>query len=256
MNTWISRGLVAATVLVSGAAAAVMVLAEMGERKLDRHVEVDRRAGRLPQRCGRHRARRLPVPLARMRRLSRRRRRRPRRDRRRQRHAGALARHHAGTERRDRRLRPEDWVRTIRHGVKRDGRPVMIMPSEEYNRLVDADLAIARRLRAPAAAGRRRERAEVRLPMPVKVLYAAGVVRDASEKIDHSLPPGAPVPEGVTRRARRLRRQRLHRLPRRAPRRRQDPGRAAGLAAGGQAQPPARAARSTAIRAPSSSWRC
>ena len=36
---------------------------------------------------------------------------------------------------------PVDWVRTIRHGVKPDGRPVMIMPSEEYNRLVDADLA-------------------------------------------------------------------------------------------------------------------
>jgi hypothetical protein len=26
-----------------------------------------------------------------------------------------------------------DWVRTIRHGVKRDGRPVMIMRSEEYD---------------------------------------------------------------------------------------------------------------------------
>jgi mono/diheme cytochrome c family protein len=36
--------------------------------------------------------------------------------------------------------RSEDWVRTIRHGVKPDGRPLFIMPSEDYNRLSDADL--------------------------------------------------------------------------------------------------------------------
>ena len=35
----------------------------------------------------------------------------------------------------------EDWVRTIRHGVKPDGTPALIMPSEDYNRLTDADLA-------------------------------------------------------------------------------------------------------------------
>jgi cytochrome c553 len=90
-----------------------------------------------------------------------------------------------------------DWVRTIRHGVKPDGRPVLIMPSEEYNRLVDADVAaiVAYARQLPPASG---ARAEVRLPMLVKALYAAGVVRDASEKIDHSLPPAVPVPEGVT----------------------------------------------------------
>ena len=36
--------------------------------------------------------------------------------------------------------RAEDWVRTIRHGVKPDGRPLFIMPSEDYNRLSDVDL--------------------------------------------------------------------------------------------------------------------
>jgi mono/diheme cytochrome c family protein len=88
-------------------------------------------------------------------------------------------------------------VRTIRHGVKPDGRPVMVMPSEEYNRLVDSDVvaivAYARQL--PPASG---APAEVRLPMMVKALYAAGIVRDASEKIDHTLPPAQPVAEGVT----------------------------------------------------------
>ncbi len=33
-----------------------------------------------------------------------------------------------------------DWVRTIRHGVKPDGQPLFIMPSEDYSRLTDADL--------------------------------------------------------------------------------------------------------------------
>src|SRR5262245_15791270 len=36
---------------------------------------------------------------------------------------------------------PQDWDRAVRHGVKRDGRPALIMPSEDYNRLTDADLA-------------------------------------------------------------------------------------------------------------------
>jgi cytochrome c553 len=90
-----------------------------------------------------------------------------------------------------------DWVRTIRHGVKRDRRPAMIMPSEDYNRLVDDDVAalIAFATRLAPVPG---PAAEVRLPLPVKVLYAAGVVRDASEKIDHSLAPATPVPEGIT----------------------------------------------------------
>ena len=35
--------------------------------------------------------------------------------------------------------KPEDWVRTIRHGVKPNGQPAFIMPSEDYNRLTDAD---------------------------------------------------------------------------------------------------------------------
>ncbi|UUZ50087.1 hypothetical protein LP420_08770 [Massilia sp. B-10] len=49
-----------------------------------------------------------------------------------------------------------DWVRTLRHGVKPDGRPVMIMPSEDYNRLTDNDLAsiIGYVRQMPSAPGR------------------------------------------------------------------------------------------------------
>jgi mono/diheme cytochrome c family protein len=91
---------------------------------------------------------------------------------------------------------PVDWVRTIRHGVKPDGRPLLIMPSEDWNRLTDADLAalVAYTRQLPPAPG---GAADIRMPMPLKALYAVGLIPDAAEKIDHSLPPAQPVPEGV-----------------------------------------------------------
>jgi len=92
---------------------------------------------------------------------------------------------------------PVDWVRTIRHGVKPNGKPAMIMPSEEYNRFTDADLAalVAYIRQLPPKSG---EGAIIRLPLPVRVLYAAGVFQDSSEKIDHRLAPAQPVAEAVT----------------------------------------------------------
>jgi mono/diheme cytochrome c family protein len=90
-----------------------------------------------------------------------------------------------------------DWVRAIRHGVRPDGRALFIMPCEDYNRFTDADvaalIAFARSL-PPVPGGA----AEFTVPLPVKALYALGVVKDASEKIDHRLPPAQPVAEGVT----------------------------------------------------------
>ena len=91
---------------------------------------------------------------------------------------------------------PADWVRAIRHGVAPGGRPLMIMPSEDYNRFTDADLgalvAYAKSLPPVAGTG-----AEVRLPLPARVLYGFGAIDDAATKIDHALPPAAPVAEGV-----------------------------------------------------------
>lgn len=90
-----------------------------------------------------------------------------------------------------------DWVRVIRHGVKPDGTPVMIMPSQDYNRLSDPDtgalIAYAKSL-APVAGGA----AQIRLPFLVKALYAAGMVRDSAQVIDHALPPENPVAAGPT----------------------------------------------------------
>jgi mono/diheme cytochrome c family protein len=90
-----------------------------------------------------------------------------------------------------------DWVRTLRHGVKPNGNPVMIMPSEDYNRLTDDDTAalIAFVQQLPAVPG---QRTQIEVPAPVKVLYAFGMIKDASEKIDHSLPPSQPVPAAVS----------------------------------------------------------
>jgi mono/diheme cytochrome c family protein len=90
-----------------------------------------------------------------------------------------------------------DWVRTIRHGVKPDKRPIFIMPSEDYNRFTDADVAaiVAYVRSLPAASG---EAGRIELPLIVKALYAADLVPDAPQRIDHSLPPAQPVAEGPT----------------------------------------------------------
>ena len=92
--------------------------------------------------------------------------------------------------------KPEDWVRTVRHGVKRNGQPLMIMPSEDYNRFTDVDLAalVAYVRTLPPAQG---GAAVIELPLPVRVLYGFGAIKDAAQKIDHSLPPAQPVPFAV-----------------------------------------------------------
>ncbi len=90
-----------------------------------------------------------------------------------------------------------DWVRTLRHGVKPDGRPVMIMPSEDYNRLTNDDVAalISYVRRLPAVEGKQ---AVVQLPTMVKIMYGLGYVKDASEMINHKLPPQEPVAASVS----------------------------------------------------------
>lgn len=92
---------------------------------------------------------------------------------------------------------PVDWVRSIRHGVNPAGRPLKVMPSEDYNRFTDADVGalIAYVLSLPPAPG---GPAVVQMPLPARVLYGFGQIPDAVDRIDHRLPPQQPVPEGVT----------------------------------------------------------
>ena len=131
MRKWIARSAVGLTVLVSGAGAAFMVLADMGERKIARRIDVvvtpvafrsdaasiERGAYLFKSRgCGDC-------------------------------HGADGAGHVVVEDGKGLLVRspditpapngvvaaytPADWVRTVRHGVKPDGRPVMIMPSEE-----------------------------------------------------------------------------------------------------------------------------
>jgi len=89
-----------------------------------------------------------------------------------------------------------DWVRSIRHGVAPSGRPLRLMPSEDYNRLTDDDLAalVAHVRQLPPASGNRK--GTIELPLPARVLYGFGAIPEAFEKIDHGLPPNQPVSEG------------------------------------------------------------
>ena len=85
-----------------------------------------------------------------------------------------------------------DWVRAIRHGVDPKGRALLVMPSEDYNRLTDADLgALVAYIRSLPPAPP--TRAEIRFPAIVKALYGVGVIPDAASRINHSLPPSQPV---------------------------------------------------------------
>jgi mono/diheme cytochrome c family protein len=88
-----------------------------------------------------------------------------------------------------------DWVRSIRHGVGSDRRPLRLMPSEDFNRLTDDDLAalVGYVRQLPPVQGH--EHATLELPLPARVLYGFGAIPEAVEKIDHSLPPSRPVPE-------------------------------------------------------------
>ncbi|WP_454763030.1 c-type cytochrome [Cupriavidus campinensis] len=94
-------------------------------------------------------------------------------------------------------FRPEDWDRAIRHGVAPSGRPLLVMPSEDYNRLSDDDFgALVAYVRGlPPGNG---QPAEIVFPWFVQGLYGAGVIRDAAEKIDHGLPSSPPIAATVS----------------------------------------------------------
>jgi mono/diheme cytochrome c family protein len=89
-----------------------------------------------------------------------------------------------------------DWVRLLRHGVKPSHKPAFIMPSEDYAQMADEDIAalVGYIRNLPPAPERK---AEIRLPLMFKAMYAFGAFRDAAEKIDHTRPAPTRVPEGL-----------------------------------------------------------
>lgn len=86
-----------------------------------------------------------------------------------------------------------DWIALLRHGLKPSRSPVFIMPSEDYAQMADEDVAsLVTYIRSLPASSERK--AEIRIPLLLKALYAFGVATDAAEKIDHSKPAPARVP--------------------------------------------------------------
>ncbi|HEY0942455.1 MAG TPA: c-type cytochrome [Steroidobacter sp.] len=87
-----------------------------------------------------------------------------------------------------------DWVALLRHGLKPARTPVFIMPSEDYAQMADDDVAsLVAYIRSLPAAPERK--AEIRIPLMVKALYAFDVSTDAAEKIDHTKAAPVRVPE-------------------------------------------------------------
>jgi mono/diheme cytochrome c family protein len=88
-----------------------------------------------------------------------------------------------------------DWVRTLRHGVKPSGEPLLVMPSEDYARMADADVAavVAYVRSLPPANTGAAEFSE--FPLPIKAAYLFGAIKDAAERIDHTAPPPPAVPD-------------------------------------------------------------
>jgi mono/diheme cytochrome c family protein len=90
-------------------------------------------------------------------------------------------------------LGEDDWVRAIRHGVRRDGRSMMVMPSEVYTHLSDEDLAaiIAYLRSAPPVD---REMPPSRFGPAGRVLLAAGKLNILVAPKTHE-PPSRPAVE-------------------------------------------------------------
>ncbi len=87
-----------------------------------------------------------------------------------------------------------DWVRTLRHGVKPNGRSVFIMPADEFYYLSDADLgAIIAYLKTVPPVDRTIRPRKI-LPL-AKVLYALGAFGSElkAETISHDVRPDAPA---------------------------------------------------------------
>jgi mono/diheme cytochrome c family protein len=92
----------------------------------------------------------------------------------------------------------EDWVRVLRYGIRPDGKPVLIMPSQNFSHLSDADLgALIAYLKALPPVNQESPASD--LTVPARILFALGQFgKLPAEIIAESGPPKpAPAP-GVT----------------------------------------------------------
>ena len=94
-----------------------------------------------------------------------------------------------------------DWVRAVRHGVRPNGKPLMIMPSDEFFQLSDSDLAAAIAYaksvpavdnELPASKISAARRALVTLNRDIAILPAERIAHDASRA---AVPAAGVTPE-------------------------------------------------------------
>lgn len=97
------------------------------------------------------------------------------------------------------RYTPQDFDRSIRHGIKPDGRGVLIMPSAAYHGLSDQDVAaIIAHLKTTTPVDRELPRSEVRVPgrlLAAVALDPAAEVRTVAARGGASTPPVAATVE-------------------------------------------------------------
>ena len=91
----------------------------------------------------------------------------------------------------------DDWVRAIRHGVARDGHPLVLMPSIEFSHFSDEDLGcLIAFLNSLSPVDR--DRVPITVGPVARLLILTGEIKLAAEHIDHAgLRPAAVAP-GVT----------------------------------------------------------
>ncbi len=97
------------------------------------------------------------------------------------------------------RLSDTDWERAVRHGVRRDGTGLLIMPSHEFASLTDEDLGdiIAYARSVPSSTA---QHGALKLGPVLRALDLGGKVSVyAAAEIDHTAPHTASLPEEPTR---------------------------------------------------------
>jgi mono/diheme cytochrome c family protein len=83
-------------------------------------------------------------------------------------------------------LEPRDWERAVRHGVRRDGKPLVFMPSSEFSVLTDEDLAAIIAYARSVPPVRQVAPSTYAGPM-LRTMYVAGQVKLlAAEEVQHS----------------------------------------------------------------------
>ena len=90
-----------------------------------------------------------------------------------------------------------DWARTIRHGVRPDGTPLLFMPTANFYHLSDADLgAIIAYIKSMPPVDNQPPGSQI-YPLG-RALMVAGLLGLPAEEIDHSAPRIPAPPPGRT----------------------------------------------------------